>query len=356
MRLLHRKTVPLPEPAPSVVILIPAKDEEERIAACIESVLKQDYASFRIVAIDDRSTDRTGEILDRLAKDEARLEVLHVPHGALPAGWTGKCHALDMAWKRTTSDWIFFVDSDVQLHPTALSKMMGQAAGREYDFLSVMTRLECETTWERLILPLAAGAVTIMYTVSMTNNDSRPRNAFANGQAMLVRRSVYAAVGGHEAVKHLITEDVELARLIKSRDYKTRLALGGDIASTRMYSTAGQMFRGWGRIYSGMSRRRPWRILGAIAFLFACGFSAYPAIAWGIVTGERGWLIASIAHLVLMTGALACIYRWSGNAMRYAVLFPFAAGAVVALLAFALKWCASGKVEWRGTQYKTDAA
>src|SRR5687768_13353913 len=106
MMLLERPAE-LPEPAPSVALLVPAKDEEARIAECIASVLGQDYPNFRIVAINDRSEDCTGATLDDLARAEPRLTILHVPHGALPAGWTGKCHALHLAWKQhVRSEWI----------------------------------------------------------------------------------------------------------------------------------------------------------------------------------------------------------------------------------------------------------
>jgi chlorobactene glucosyltransferase len=355
MMLLQRRAV-LPIPPPSVTILIPAKDEEQRIAQCLESVLRQDYPRFDIIAINDRSEDRTGSIMDTIANTDPRLSILHVPHGALPAGWTGKCHALHLAWQQAKGDWIFFVDSDVLLTPSALTMMMTQAAGREYDFLSVLTRLECYSWWERLILPLAAGAVSMMYAVSLTNNDAHPTNAFANGQAMLVRRDVYGSVGGHEAVKHLITEDVELARLLKSNGHKVRLAWGGDIASTRMYSNVGQMFRGWGRIYSGLSRRRPWRIVTAIAFLLVGMLSAYPILIGAIVAHNRDWAIASGVHVAVVTLMAAFIYRWSGNPTRYAIAFPFGGAAVLALLTFALKWCITGKVEWRGTSYATPTA
>ena len=354
MKLIGRKPLEMPADPPQVTILIPAKDEEERIAACIESTLKQDYPHFQIIAINDRSVDRTGPILDELATKNSRLTVLHIPLGGLPAGWTGKCHALHRACQQATGEWIFFVDSDVLLASHALSLMMKQSVAREYDFFSVLTRLECYSFWERLTLPLAAGGVSIMYTVSMTNNDGR-RVAFANGQCMLVRSSVYAAVGGHEAVRHLITEDVELARLVKSKDYKTRLAWGGDFVSTRMYSKVGQMFRGWGRIYSGLSRRRPWRIVAGMTFVLLSGFSVYAAAAWGVHRllshDDPGWLVAAGIHFALMTGALAAIYHWSGNPRRYALLFPAGGAMMLALFTFALKWCATGKIEWRGTAF-----
>src|SRR5205814_52231 len=131
-----------------------------------------------------------------------------------------------------------------------------------------MTRLECHTFWEKLILPLAATAVSVMCLISLTNDDNRGI-AFANGQFFLVRRSAYESVGGHGAVRDNITEDVALMRILKRAKFVTRLYLGQSFASTRMHGTLRQMFNGWARIYSGVSQRRPARIFAAAAFVIA---------------------------------------------------------------------------------------
>ena len=104
MDLLKRPRDPVPAPPPPVTILIPAKDEQERIGDCLRSALAQDYNNFQVVAIDDRSTDGTGAAMDELAAKDARLSVVHIPHGDLPAGWTGKCHAL-LAWSVCCRAW-----------------------------------------------------------------------------------------------------------------------------------------------------------------------------------------------------------------------------------------------------------
>lgn len=354
MALLERGAPAIQNP-PKVSIIIPAKDEEAGIADCIRSVLAQDYPNFQIVAINDRSADRTGAILDELAKHDPRLRVLHVEEGSLPPGWTGKCNAIQQAWQGADGEWIFFVDSDVLLAPEALSRMLGVSLHRKYDFLSVLTRLECRSFSEKLILPLTAGSVSYMYAVSMTNADGRRGNAFANGQCMLVRNEVYGSVGGHGAVHNLITEDVELARLLKRKGHKVRLGWGGQIASTRMYASIRQMFRGWGRIYSGMSRRRPWRILAAMLVVLLTIPSAYAAAAWGAMASQPEWLVAAGIHWAVMTLVVSQIYASSGNPRRYALLLPAGVAVLLAIYAFALKWCITGRVEWRGTAYDQNA-
>jgi glycosyltransferase involved in cell wall biosynthesis len=186
MRRLYEWDAPASSAAPSVAVLIPAKDEGERVRVCLESVLAQDYPSLSVITMDDRSTDDTGRILDEIAAGSGgRVRSLHVPQGGLPSGWLGKCHALHAAVKHVNggAQWLLFIDSDVKLkRPDAISKAVTLAEARNYDALSLMTAIECETFLERLVLPLTAGAWSVMNTISYTNNDSRTDQAYANGQ------------------------------------------------------------------------------------------------------------------------------------------------------------------------------
>jgi chlorobactene glucosyltransferase len=356
---LRRPPLDVPSPSPHVTALIPAKDEGPNIARCLDSVLAQDYPHLRVIAIDDRSGDDTGRIMDEYAaRLNSRVRALHIAHGSLPPGWLGKCHALYVAEKNVEDPWIWFVDSDVALAPDALRATLALAEHRHYDAVSILTRLECHGFWERLILPLAAAAWSILHVVSLTNDDNRKDHALANGQFLLVRRRAYEAVGGHEAVRDRITEDVELMRLLKANDFRTRLFMGRDFATTRMHTSLNQMFHGWGRIFSGSANRKPWRILTGIVFLI-CGLCAYPSGVWGIYRANQDgvsyvglhWLAAAVLHLVLLTIFLSILYRWSGNRRRYAAAFPLASAMLLAIFTFALRMCATGRVKWRGTSY-----
>jgi cellulose synthase/poly-beta-1,6-N-acetylglucosamine synthase-like glycosyltransferase len=362
---------PLPANPPHVTILIPAKDEGAGIRQCLDSVFAQDYPSFDVIAIDDRSTDDTGKILDGIAAAEPRLAVLHIEPGTLPQGWLGKCHALHAGHTHVVNEiknqkskfknspaWLFFVDSDVTLEPQALSTALSMTLQRGYDALSIFTRLETHSFLERLMLPPLAAAWVIMYTASLTNEDSRKNIAVANGQFFLIRREAYEAVGGHAAVRDQITEDVELMRLLKSRDFKVRIFMGAHLAATRMHSNLRQMFNGWARIFSGTSRRSPWRILGAMWFLIASVFTAYPALAWGIydaVHGSSLWLMAAAVHWVLMTIYFMRVYRWSGNPMRAALLIPYTTALMFAIYIYALRKCRTGQIRWRDTEFSAAA-
>jgi cellulose synthase/poly-beta-1,6-N-acetylglucosamine synthase-like glycosyltransferase len=349
MNRLKRPRMDLPPDPPLVSMLIPAKDEGQRITACLESVLAQDYPNFTVVAINDRSTDDTGAIIDRVASTSQRLRAVHITN--LPPGWLGKCNALATAARDAEGKWLLFVDSDVKLERDALSTVLALAEARGYDAVSMMTRLECHNFWEKLLMPLNAATVSTICTVSLTNNDNRKSIAFANGQFFLIRREVYEAVGGHAAVRDNIVEDVALMRLIKSRGFKCRLFSGQSFASTRMHDTLGKMFQGWARIYSGVTRRRPARLLIAIFFVLISGASAYAALVFGLTRSNARWLMTGAAHLALATLILAVVYAWSGNRKRYALLFPLAAPMLSTIYLNAIRSCFTGRIAWRGTSY-----
>lgn len=360
MSLLNRPGFPLPEPAPTVSVLVPVKDEAQQIRPCIESILALDYPDLRILVIDDRSADGTAHILDELARRHPRrLEVIHVQDGGLPAGWSGKCHALYVGSQRASGDWLLFVDSDVIVAPDALRVAVGLAEWKRYDLVSLLPRVEAHSFWERLITPLCGAASGAMYLLPMTNYNELPSVAFANGQFMLTRRDAYQAIGGHAAVRHTLSEDVAIARMLKRRGFRPRLAIGSDFASTRMYSSLGAILQGWSRNFFSGSLGRPWRILAAIAFVLVSCCSCYAALAWGIYRninpitwiGGWGWITVALAHWIVMTSALAQSYRWSGNPRRYALLFPIGAATLLVIWLKALRMSLGGKVQWRGTSY-----
>lgn len=349
------KPPPLAEPAPSATIVIPAKDEVAGIRKCVESVLRQDYPQVRILAIDDRSTDGTGELLDELAADSGdKLQVSHIPRDALPAGWLGKCHALHEGTRTIDSAWLCFVDSDVTLQPRALRDTIALAESRSYDAISLFPALDGRSFWEWLMIPPCAACWAVTFTVSLTNNDNIRSVAAANGQFLLIRRSAYEAVGGHSTVRSQIVEDVELMRLLKSQGYRCRLFNGSHLLKIRMHSTLAELRSGWGRIFAGTARFRKRPLILAMLWIVLCGFSVYPALIWGWRSQDKGWMIASLLHFGLITGYLSMVYRATGARLAYALLFPLSGAILLKLLAIGVRRCAHRHFEWRGTRISAE--
>ena len=374
MLLLKRPPGPLtyegqPVAPPSVSLLIPAKDEGERIRACVQSALDQDYPNLTVIAINDRSTDNTGDVMDQMAAADQRLKVLHNQTPPAP-GWTGKNNVLHQGVLQTRADkadWLLFVDSDVVLEKDVLSASMAVVLRKKFDLLSLLPRLESYSLWESVLVPLAASAASSMYLVPLTNNHLMPNTAFANGQFLLVSSKAYRAFGGHETVRDRYCEDVEIARLLKTTGWKPRVAWGNEFCRVRMYNSLANIFKGWGRIFYAGRAGSPWRVLAAVAFVILCCFTAYAALGWGLyrlaepktlpigfglyTNAAAAWTCASVMHLFFMTYFLGVLYKWSGNPRRNALLFPLGGALLLAIFLKALKMCVTKKVEWRGTSY-----
>jgi chlorobactene glucosyltransferase len=346
-RLETDPTPPLPDPPPTVTVIVPAKDEAADIADCINRIRQLDYPDLQILAVNDRSTDDTGAILDKLAHDEPRLRVIHIAE--LPDGWLGKCHALHVAQQQTTSEWILFVDSDVVVQPNALTAVLALATTRKFDAVSILTRLRADTAWEKIILPPAALSWGVMFGISLTNDDGQTRRAAANGQFLLVRASAYRAAGGHQAVRQCIVEDVELMRALKHAGSRVRLYTGFHLARTRMQTNLHQIFHGWARIYSGTARRRPWPMVGGIVFVLLAVLSAIPMLILSIALGDEWGIAVAGAHLLIMHLYMLYTYRRAGVGMGWSFLLPIAGVMLIGMMGFAIRRCFGGTLVWRGT-------
>jgi chlorobactene glucosyltransferase len=348
---LNASKATLPIPAPSLSIVVPAKDEAAGIASCIDHIRQQDYPQFTLTVINDRSTDGTREILDQLQQTSSsasasRLNVVHI--NDLPANWLGKCHALHVGTRTLTTDWILFVDSDVKLAPDAARRAVAMCVDRDWHALSILTKLKPQSFWERTLLPLLAASWSAAFTISLTNDDSKPHIAAANGQFFLIRRDWYEKVGNHESVRTQIVEDVMLMRTLKQAGAKTRLQLGQSLASTQMHATLRHIFHGWARIFAGTSGRSPWRMIGIMLFLVVCTLSVIPALAMS--RDSSAWAIASWTHLALIVGLTSYIYRASGQGVVNVLLLPLAIPMQLAVLAYSVWVCFSGRVSWRGNR------
>lgn len=347
MNRLYQVREPLPDPAPSLSIVVPAKDEAEGIAACVHRVLGQDYPNAQVVVVDDRSTDGTSQILDDLARREPRLKPFHVTD--LPPGWLGKCHALYVGTRDLRSDWLLLVDSDVQLSADAARRAVALCIDREYDVLSIMPTLDARSFWERSLLPLLAVAWSAAFRVSFTNDDSRPNHAFANGQFFLLRRDWYEKVNGHECVRDQIVEDVAIMRVLKAAGAKTRLMMGQDLAHARMHTNFRQMFHGWARIFAGSSARSVVPMVTVIFFLIATVVALVVGGVMSVQTQHPAWIASTVAHVILMFGFVAWIYVTTGISMIYALAMPITWPMVLAVLSYSIYVCRTGRVIWRGT-------
>jgi glycosyltransferase involved in cell wall biosynthesis len=343
-----REAQKLPCPTSHATILVPARNEEKSIARCIASCLAQEYAAFNVVAVDDRSTDQTGAILDQMASADARLRVVHVEDRPLPADWTGKNHALWQGVQQATGDWLLFVDSDAMVQPKALATMIAGAEARSADLVSLVPCLRTPNFWERLIVPVAGLFAAIL--------DRGLHEPYAYGWFMLVRRRMYDKVGGHAAIRDVLNDDKVLAACIRKAGGKPRVWWGSDFAALCMDRTPMEIVRGLARNFYVMTPGKPWRALFCLTVVSLCGFSAFAALAWGLISMHWGWIAAADAHLLAMGVVVACLYRWGGNRAWIVLALPLALVMSALIFLFSIWTCLTGnKVQWRATHYQDSA-
>jgi glycosyltransferase involved in cell wall biosynthesis len=351
-----RSTQPESGHLPRVSALIPARDEEGNLSDCLDTIRAQSYPDLEIIVVDDRSTDATPEIARRTAEADPRVRVVTMTH--LPAGWTGKTHALQEASSVASGEWLWFLDADTFHHPDSLAVMLGYGLREGAALVSILPELRCETFWERVIQPLAG--ITLMQSFPLfLVNDDRRKLAFANGQTILVRRDAYDAAGGHRAVRDRFVEDIGMAYKVKGLGLPIRVALTRDLVSCRMYNSLSQLVRGWSRILYDALDRKSWRLLGRLLDpLTFCQTGHVALIVSMILLITQGpgpfplWLLGlSVVHHVWMYVVLRLAYHASVPGSRHVVWYPLANLVVDVILIRSLWMCATGRVSWRGTTY-----
>lgn len=230
---------------PFVSVLVPARNEEGNIETCVRSLLDQDYAHFEVLVLNDHSTDRTAEILERLAAQDERLQVLQGQ--SLPEGWLGKnwaCHQLANA---AQGEAILFVDADTMHQPGMVSHSIRALLDENVDMLTALPRQVVRTWGERLIVPIIYFSLLVFLPLPLAYRLRLPVFSAAIGQFMLFKRQAYEQIGGYAAVRAHGTDDLALARQVKNHTLPWRLADGGELVSTRMYRNFQQAFEGFSK-------------------------------------------------------------------------------------------------------------
>ena len=360
--------LPPAQPAPIISVIVPARDEERNIRRCLEALLSQDYPSYEIIVVDDRSTDETPAILrqiqaglaDPAAPGASLTPSLQVIEGSdLPAGWAGKPHALQQGVQASRGEWLCFIDADTFASRELLSSTYLTARQHGAQMFTILTRQELLTFWERAILPLVFTALGVGFPARRVNDPSKP-DAIANGQFILIQREAYQAVGGHGAVKDRIDEDRALAQAVKGAGYRLLIANGWQVATTRMYTGFSEIWEGWTKnIFLGMRDQ-----LGLLSFGALVGLLGALALPGWLLVGWS-WLLAGgglVAGVVAAQALLVWLALLSSRAQAcrafeipraYAFTLPLGAFMLTAMMFASTFKVLSGRgVSWRGRTYK----
>ena len=360
-----------PSSVPLVSILIPAKDEEHSIAGCLQSVCSQNYPNVEIIVVNDRSQDRTADIVREIAQQDSRIQLLEITD--LPSGWTGKTHALWEGTRKAKGDWLWYVDSDTVHAKENLGVALHYALRKKADLVSLLPAFENKTFWEKAVQPLAAALLMKLYNlVRLRKNDltksdqeNSQTQGFANGQYLLMRRDVYYEIGGHQSVCDQFLEDVALGHLIRSQGYRVEVVLGTDVSKARMYTNLREIVHGWSRIFYGVGYANRIRLIGATVSIWLFSITAYQILPFWIASylhsvatntdfTVKMTVLAGMNcfHFLFMMITLRKVYQLTNSSIRYLAYYPLACIVASWFLIRALTMCFTHRVTWRGRSYR----
>lgn len=361
-RQLGRPRLP-DEKLPFVSIIVPARNEEGKIERCLRSLAEQDYPRFEIVVIDDRSTDRTGEIIAEMAEKYPRIKALRGKE--TPVGWIGKCNALVQAVPHASGEWFLFTDADTCHTPHSIRTSVDYAVSLNSDLISFMPVQELGSFWERVVMPVLLGSFLVGDPLN-TVNDPKDERAYAYGQYILIKRHVYESVGGHYSVRNQILDDIVLARVVKKAGYRIYAADGAQLYSVRMYSDLQSLWYGWTKnAYALIECNLGYLFL--ILLLINSGillpFMHVSALLSMVASGETtGPFIPMAVCVAIEFGMLYAWYlrtkrHYTGVEWYHFCLLPLGSLTVTALYLTSAYLVLSGsKVNWKGRHYRVNTS
>jgi chlorobactene glucosyltransferase len=334
-----------------VSVIIPARNEADSIETVVRSILATTYDELELLVVDDRSSDDTPAIVERLAASDSRLRLIH---GAeLPAGWYGKPWACVQGYREARGDILLFTDADTRHAPELLAHAVGGLEQSGAGLLTVSPRQLCLTFWERLVMPQIWLLLGLRYHPRRVNRSTRPRDVIANGQFILVRRDAYERAGTHEAVRGEVAEDLALAQAFVARGERLHFAFAETLMETRMYQGLAHLVEGWSKnVYLGGRRSFPeeplLRALVPVMLAAAMLFWLLPPVAalGGVMlpAALTAWALSALFWVLISFGM--------GIPPAYGLGYPLGA-AVTLYIAMRSTWRGARRVEWRGRTYRT---
>ena len=351
-RIEPRLSAPLDGVAPGrVVAVVPARNEAAELPRTVPHLLQQGDGALHVIVVDDHSDDGTADVARGLAAAmaaPARLRVVTPP--PLPAGWTGKVWAQQHGFEAARAlrpEWIWLTDADIRHEPEVLDRLLATATREQRDFVSVMARLRCETTWERLLIPAFTYFFAGIYPFAGVVDD-RSGTAAAAGGCMLIRAEVLERIGGLAAIRDAVIDDVSLARACKAAGARLWLGYDAGVSSTRGYDTLGGVWNMVARTAYTQLGRNVAALVGCIIGLAVVFFVPVAALLWGHGSLRLCGLIAYAA----MVRTYVPMVEYLGVPRPWALLLPVSAGLYAGMtVSSAWRHHRGAGAGWKGRAY-----
>lgn len=333
---------------PRISVLFAARDEEKKLAAALSSMLELDYPDYEVIAVDDRSTDGTGELLDQFARGNPHLRVLHITE--LPSGWLGKPHALEAAAAISTGDWLLFTDADVRFDPLILRRAFALAEERNWDHLTLLANVDLHGFWERVIISYF-GFGLIFGAQAWKVSDPKSTKYMGVGAFQLVRRTAYESSGTHCRLALEVADDMKLGKILKQSGFRSGVAGADGMVRVRWQDGAGNIVRGVTKNMFGAVNFSPSLALTSVAIVLVSGVAPF---AGAVFASGLARIFAIIAALTaaMVQGEM---FHATGESRLYGLTHPI--GALIfcyMMLRSMIVTLRQGGVIWRDTFYPLD--
>jgi chlorobactene glucosyltransferase len=334
--------------APLISVLVPAKNEEESIGACVGALLRQDYPNLEIIVLDDDSTDGTAATVR--ARRNRRLRL--VTGAPLPDGWTGKNWACHQLAAKARGDVLCFVDATTMLAPDALSRAAGELRASDLGLVSVLLRTDTDTVSEAVLMPFVNYALLALLPAALIEKPAFRKEAIALGPFVMLTRTAYAAAGGHAAEPAHVVDDVRLARAVKESGHRIGLRNGTDLVRTRWYTGFREIWNGFSKNAYGGIGYRPGVALAALFVVAPMLLLPFLRLGAGLTTGGALAFPALQVALILSTRAITS--RVGRDPLWSVPLHPVATTVWAGTLARSMVLAHTGReIEWKGRKYVT---
>lgn len=330
-----------------ISVLIPARDEERSIGDALRSALAEPVDE--VLVYDDQSRDATGAIADAIAREDVRAR--RIAGGPLEAGWVGKAHACHRLAEHARGDWLVYVDADVRLARGAIERLGEVARTLGADVVTAVPRQETETWMERLVVPLLHLIYTSWLPAPLVWASRDERMLMANGQLLAIRRDALAALGGWEAVRRELVEDMALCRAAKRAGLRVVFADGHEMARCRMYRSAREVWEGFTKnLFEGLGES-PAALVLAVGLHVHAFVVPVVALGAGLVLGGEGLVAGGAIGVAANVTQRAWLTYRHHQPIESIVTQPLAIVMLAGIAAGSWWRSARGRVEWRGRSY-----
>jgi len=336
---------------PRLSIIVPARNEAEQIRGCLISLLSLDYPDLEIVAVNDRSTDATGDIMNDVAASSfasGRLRIIHVTE--LPARWLGKTHAMWMAASHATGDWILFTDGDVHFRADTLRRVVSYAQKDRADHVVLYPTMVMETPGERMMISYFLNNISFIHR-PWKISDAKARDFVGAGAFNLIRHSTYKAIGTYESMRLAIVDDLALGKAVKGNGFAQRAVRGPGLASIRWAKGASGVVNNLTKNFFALMRYQWFLTVGAAVGSAFVGLGPLLGVIFAPGWTRSGFVIALLANALVYLR----MERFTRVSPVYFFTHPVACILVIyTMLRSTLVTLWDGGVTWRGTKYSLD--